>query len=102
MPDDYPNTPPSCTFLTKVFHPNINFVSGSICVNFLKKASDKPNLYASWTNRKTICDVIVGLYGLLKIPNQGSPLNSNAHDLYLRDKVKYNQVAKSFTNKFAK
>ena len=103
LPDDYPNSPPSCCFLTKVFHPNINFQNGSICVNFLKKAdSDGPNMYRSWTNKKTLCDIIVGLYGLLKRPNQGSPLNSNARDLYEKDKVRYNQVAKSFTNKFAK
>lgn len=102
LPDDYPNSPPNCCFLTKVFHPNINFVSGAICVNFLKKTVDKPDMYSSWTNKKTICDVIVGLYGLLKFPNQDSPLNSNARDLYDRDKIKYNQVAKSFTNKFAK
>jgi ubiquitin-protein ligase len=71
-------------------------------VNFLKKANDKPNMDRSWTNKKTICDVIVGLYGLLKFPNQNSPLNSNANDLFTRDQIKYNQVAKSFTNKFAK
>lgn len=102
LPDDYPNTPPKSKFLTKVFHPNINFTNGSICVNLLKKATDKPNEYSSWTNKKTICDLIVGLYALLKFPNQNSPLNQNANDLYIRDKIRYNQVAKSFTNKFAK
>ena len=103
LPDDYPNSPPKCNFLTKVFHPNINFINGNICVNFLKKAEDgKGNLAKSWTNKKTICDVIVGLYALLKLPNQESPLNQNAHDLFVRDKDRYNQVAKSFTNKFAK
>jgi len=103
LPDDYPNSPPKCYFLTKVFHPNINFINGSICVNFLKKAEEgKGIMEKSWTNKKTICDVIVGLYALLKFPNQESPLNGNAHDLFVRDKVRYNQVAKSFTNKFAK
>ena len=56
----------------------------------------------SWTNKKTICDIILGLYGLLKFPNQSSPLNGNSNDLYKRDQIRYNQVAKSFTNKFAK
>lgn len=102
LADDYPNTPPTCRFITKVFHPNISFINGSICVNFLKKSGDSPNMYSSWTNKKTICDIIVGLYGLLKFPNQGSPLNDNANDLFNRDEVRYNQVAKSFTNKFAK
>ena len=102
LDDDYPNSPPTCRFLTKIFHPNITFPDGSICVNFLKKTEGKTDLYKSWTNKKSICDIIVGLYGLLKFPNQDSPLNRNANDLYNRDRVKYNQVAKSFTNKFAK
>ena len=102
LPDDYPNTPPTCKFITKVFHPNIDFTDGSICVNLLKKATDKPDEYGSWTNKKTICDLIVGLYALLKFPNQNSPLNRNAHDLYIRDKIRYNKFAKRFINKFAK
>ena len=102
IPDDYPNNPPKCRFLTKVFHPNINFKEGNICANFLKKAEGATDLYASWTNKKTICDVIVLLYGLLKKPNQDSPLNTNAHDLFEKDKNRYEQLAKSFTNKFAK
>jgi ubiquitin-conjugating enzyme E2 D/E len=89
---DYPNSRPSCKFLTKVFHPNINFKEGNICVKLLN----------NWTNKGSICSIIVALYGLLKDPNQDSHLNGNANDLYKRDKVRYNQLAKSFTNKFAK
>jgi len=37
LPDDYPNTLPTCKFITKVFLPNIDFTDGSICVNLLKK-----------------------------------------------------------------
>ena len=92
LDDNYPNSTPNCHFLTKVFHPNINFKDGSICVKLLN------NL----TNKSSICGIIVALYGLLKEPNQNSPLNRNANDLYERDKERYNQLAKSFTNKFAK
>ncbi len=102
LSNDYPNEPPECRFLTKVFHPNINFKDGKICANFLKKASGKTDMNESWTNKKSICDVIVLLYGLLKKPNQDSPLNRNAHDLFVKDTIRYEKLAKSFTNKFAK
>ena len=92
LDDNYPNSTPNCHFLTKVFHPNINFKDGSICVKLLNY----------WTNKSSICGIIVALYGLLKEPNQNSPLNRNANDLYERDKERYNQLTKSFTNKFAK
>ena len=103
LPENFPNEPPTCSFITKVFLPNISFQDGSICVNFLKKEVEgKTNIKKTWTNKRTICDVIVGLYGLLKFPNQGDPLNSNANHLFMRDKDRYFQLAKSFTNKFAK
>ena len=92
LDDNYPNSTPKCRSLTKVFHPNISFSSGSICVKLLN----------NWTNKGTICGIIVALYTLLKDPNQGSPLNTNANDLFNRDKQRYNQIAKSFTNKFAR
>ena len=34
---EYPLTPPSIRFLTKCFHPNINFNTGEICLDILKK-----------------------------------------------------------------
>lgn len=104
IPDDYPNSPPTCIFLTKVFHPNISFQTGSICVNFLKKSEKGPDYDHSWTDKQTISNIIVSLYVLLKNPNQDSPLNRNAHDLYIKDesRTRYEQLVKSFTNKFAK
>jgi peroxin-4 len=35
--NDYPVTPPSITFVSKVFHPNVNFGTGEICLDILKK-----------------------------------------------------------------
>lgn len=103
FPEDYPNSPPYCKFLTKVFHPNISFNDGSICANFLKKSSNGiPDESHTWTNKRTVCDVIVSLYMLLKNPNQRSPLNSNANHLYNKDPTRYEQLVRNFTNKFAK
>jgi len=93
LDDNYPNSKPDCHFVTKVFHPNIKFTDGSICVKLLN----------SWTSKNSsICGIVVALYGLLKDPNQISPLNGNANDLYTKDPIRYNQLAKAFTNKFAK
>ena len=92
LDDNYPNSTPKCRILTKGFHPNINFKEGNICIKLLN----------NWTNKSSICSIIVALYGLLKDPNQGSPLNSNANDLYKYHKERYNELVKALTNKFAK
>ena len=104
LPEDFPNSAPTCYFLTKIFHPNIRFESGSICVNFLKKGNeeDKNKNKKTWTNKNTICNVIFGLYGLLKCPNQNDAWNFNAHNLFIKDRKRYEIIAKNFTNKFAK
>lgn len=34
---EYPMAPPSIRFVTKVFHPNVNFDSGEICLDILKR-----------------------------------------------------------------
>lgn len=34
---DYPVTPPSITFESKIFHPNVKFETGEICLDILKR-----------------------------------------------------------------
>ena len=36
IPPDYPFHPPKAFFETKIFHPNIDFTNGSVCLNILK------------------------------------------------------------------
>ena len=36
FPTDYPFKPPHVKFITKVFHPNISFETGAICLDILK------------------------------------------------------------------
>ena len=35
--DNYPLAPPTMTFLTRIFHPNVHFDTGEICLDILKK-----------------------------------------------------------------
>ena len=36
IPEEYPISPPKVKFLSKVFHPNVHFKTGEICLDILK------------------------------------------------------------------
>src|SRR3989338_10599314 len=38
IPKRYPLQPPTVVFTTKVFHPNVHWTSGEICIDLLKTA----------------------------------------------------------------
>lgn len=38
VPSDYPLNPPTATFKTRIFHPNVHFKTGEVCMDILKTA----------------------------------------------------------------
>ena len=92
FPKNYPNDPPDIKFITKIFHPNISFDNGIICVS--SKSSE-------WEKNKNIINVIYSIYDLLKIPNLNHGLNKEALLLYQNDYNSFYQKAKEFTKKYA-
>ncbi len=70
VPEDYPITAPKCKFITKVFHPNIHWETGEICLELFLK--DK------WSPKWTLESVCRSVRDLLWSPNAESPLNCDA------------------------
>ena len=50
MPRDYPNAPPKAFFRTKIWHPNVEEATGSVCVDTLKR---------DWESKLTLRDVLI-------------------------------------------
>ena len=72
VPDAYPLHPPSLTFATRVFHPNIHFATGEVCVDILKGA---------WSPAWTLVSVCHAVRALLSSPAPDSPLTCDAGNL---------------------
>lgn len=75
FPSNYPYAPPTVLFITPIYHPNVDF-SGRICLDILK---DK------WTAAYNIQTILLSLQSLLGEPNNASPLNAEAAELWDND-----------------
>lgn len=88
---EYPFKPPTVTFLTKIYHPNIN-ENGAICLDILS---------SQWTPVLTFTKVIMSICALLSTPNPNDPLRSEAGSLYKNDFNKFQLKAIEETQKHA-
>lgn len=64
--------PPAVKFETPIYHPNID-MSGNICVDVLKER---------WTASYSIATLLLSIRLLLDCPNNDSPLNAQAAQLW--------------------
>jgi len=56
FPRGYPYKPPTVTFLTRCFHPNVDFHSGNICLDILKE---------KWSAMYDVKAILISLQSLL-------------------------------------
>ncbi|SCU91585.1 LAMI_0E06480g1_1 [Lachancea mirantina] len=93
LPDNYPYKSPSIGFVNKIFHPNIDAASGSICLDVIN---------STWSPLYDLINIVEWMLpGLLKEPNGSDPLNNEAATLQLKDKELYEQKIQEYIDKYA-
>eukprot|EP01134_Creolimax_fragrantissima_P005519 CFRG5519T1 len=95
IPDRYPFEPPIVTFLTPVYHPNID-KGGRICLDILKM---KPK--GSWRPSINISTVLTSVQLLLAEPNPDDGLMVDVASEYKYDKAAFLRTARDHTKKYA-
>mmetsp|Transcript_37612 Transcript_37612/g.45771 ORF Transcript_37612/g.45771 Transcript_37612/m.45771 type:complete len:229 (-) Transcript_37612:221-907(-) len=93
LPDQYPIKSPSIGFLNKIYHPNIDEASGSVCLDVINQ---------TWSPMYDLVNIFdTFLPQLLLYPNPTDPLNNEAASLQLKSEEHYLAKIKEYVALYA-
>ncbi|CAK7565273.1 MAG: ubiquitin-conjugating enzyme E2 H [Sporothrix epigloea] len=93
LPDQYPYKSPSIGFVNRIFHPNIDELSGSVCLDVINQ---------TWSPMYDMFNIFeTFLPQLLRYPNPTDPLNGEAAALMMREPKNYELKVREYVQKYA-
>ncbi|XP_047139928.1 ubiquitin-conjugating enzyme E2 R2 isoform X1 [Hydra vulgaris] len=85
FPQDYPYSPPSFKFSTKMWHPNI-YETGDVCISILHPPTNDPRSgelpQERWNPTQNVRTILLSVISLLNEPNTSSPANVDASVMF--------------------
>ncbi|KAI1722512.1 ubiquitin-conjugating enzyme domain-containing protein [Ditylenchus destructor] len=85
FPTNYPYSPPTMRFVTKVWHPNV-YETGDMCISILHAPVDDPHSgelpSERWNPTQSVRTILLSVISLLNEPNTSSPANVDASVSY--------------------
>ncbi|KAJ9097319.1 Ubiquitin-conjugating enzyme E2 8 [Naganishia adeliensis] len=93
LPESYPYKSPSIGFMNKIFHPNIDEQSGSVCLDVINQ---------TWSPMYELINIFESfLPQLLRYPNAADPLNGEAAATFMRSPDEYAKKVREHVKRYA-
>ncbi|KAJ3309946.1 hypothetical protein HDV04_005515 [Boothiomyces sp. JEL0838] len=97
FPEDFPFNPPTFTFNSDFFHPNV-YTDGKLCISILHPPGDDPlsgeKAEERWNPTQSVESILLSVVSLINDPNCSSPANVDAGVMYRKDRDQYNAIVK--------
>lgn len=98
FPKDFPNSPPTMTFVTPIYHPNV-YEDGKVCISILHPpGEDAYNALETsaerWRPILGVESIILSVISMLSDPNDESPANLDAAVMWRNDKAAFKKECK--------
>jgi ubiquitin-conjugating enzyme E2 G2 len=93
FPQDYPMKPPTMTFSSEIFHPNIG-KDGKVCISILHSGDDPSNYEQRnerWSAAQSVEKILLSVMSMLAEPNPDSPANVDAAKMWRDDRIMFKQ-----------
>uniref|UniRef100_A0A8D1BVZ1 E2 ubiquitin-conjugating enzyme n=2 Tax=Sus scrofa TaxID=9823 RepID=A0A8D1BVZ1_PIG len=106
FPEEYPFKPPTVTFTTRIYHPNVDS-EGQVCLPIISNENWKPCTKTCQGAQSSVAEgrswavaVLEALNVLVNRPEPGQPLRVELADQLTQDPELFNRKAEEFTLQF--
>eukprot|EP00612_Vaucheria_litorea_P001904 CAMPEP_0171455412 /NCGR_PEP_ID=MMETSP0945-20130129/2317_1 /TAXON_ID=109269 /ORGANISM="Vaucheria litorea, Strain CCMP2940" /LENGTH=167 /DNA_ID=CAMNT_0011980647 /DNA_START=141 /DNA_END=644 /DNA_ORIENTATION=- len=103
FPRDFPNNPPTMTFVSEMWHPNV-YEDGRVCISILHppgedKYNDQETAEERWRPILGVESIIMSVISMLSDPNDESPANIDAAVQWRKEKEAFKKRVRQCVRK---